>query len=223
MSDLPILQGPALPPASGGAPKQLVVLLHGVGADGNDLIGLAPYFQQVLPEALFVSPNAPYSFDMAPFGYQWFSIQDFRPETRLTGVRSAAPIVDRFLDTLLGAHGLDDAQMALIGFSQGTMMSLHVGLRRERTLAGILGYSGMLVGGELLKEEIKSKPPVRLIHGDADEILPVDSLPAAVEGLEGAGVMVDSFIRPGLGHGIDEEGIRLGQTFLADIFGVSSK
>jgi phospholipase/carboxylesterase len=113
--------------------------------------------------------------------------------------------------------------MALIGFSQGTMMSLHVGLRRQRPLAGILGYSGMLVDGELLKKEITTKPPVRLIHGDADDILPVQALPEAVEGLEGAGVAVESFIRPGLGHGIDEECIRLGQAFLADIFAVASK
>ena len=98
MADFPTLEGPTLPPRSGGAPRQLVILLHGVGADGNDLIGLAPYFQQILPEALFLSPHAPQRYDMAPMGYQWFSLQDLSPATRLAGVRGAAPILEGFID-----------------------------------------------------------------------------------------------------------------------------
>ncbi len=222
MSDQPRLHGPSLGPASGGAPEQLAILLHGVGADGNDLLGLAPQFQGALPGALFLSPHAPFSFDMAPVGYQWFSIGDFAPETRLAGARAAAPILDAFIDAQLAEHGLDEDRLVLIGFSQGTMMALHVGLRRERRLAGIVGYSGMLAGAEVLAGEIRSRPPVLLVHGDADPVIPVQALPAAVKGLKAAGVQVDSHVRPGLGHGIDAEGVRLGVAFAAGLFGAGS-
>ena len=225
MSEIQTLDGPMIKPASGGEPAQLVILLHGVGADGNDLIGLAPFFQRVLPEAAFVSPNAPFAFDMAPpsmgyGGYQWFSLQDMGPLARLKGVTAAAPILDRFIDDMLAETGLAEENTALIGFSQGTMMALHVGLRRERQLACIVGYSGMLCGPELLSAEIRSRPPVMLVHGEADELLPVEALQAAVRGLEAAGVNVRYASRPGLGHGIDDEGLRLGMGFLAEIFGV---
>ena len=225
MSEIQTLDGPMIKPASGEKPAQLVILLHGVGADGNDLIGLAPFFQRVLPEAAFVSPNAPFAFDMAPpsmgyGGYQWFSLQDMGPLARLKGVTAAAPILDNFIDDMLEETGLAEENTALIGFSQGTMMALHVGLRRERQLAGIVGFSGMLCGPELLSAEIRSRPPVLLVHGEADELLPVEALQAAVRGLEAAGVNVRYASRPGLGHGIDDEGLRLGMGFLAEIFGV---
>jgi len=219
VSDLPTLAGPVLAPASGAAPKQLVLLLHGLGSDGNDLIGLAPHFQAVLPDARFVSPNAPFGFDMAPVGYQWFSLQDSSPKARLEGAMSAAPILNKFIDDQLTETGLSEDKLVLIGFSQGTMMSLYVGLRRERQLAGIIGYSGMLVGADLLASEIKSRPPVLLTHGDADPVLPVAALPDAVHGLESVGIDVESHIRPGLPHGIDEECIRLGQNFLGRVLG----
>jgi phospholipase/carboxylesterase len=219
MAELPRLGGPSVPPASGGAPKQLVIFLHGVGADGNDLIGLAPAFQGILPDAVFVSPHAPFPFDMAPTGHQWFSIKDFGPEARLKGAQIAAPILDGYVDYMLALFGLAEDKLALVGFSQGTMMSLHVGLRRARPVAGIVGYSGMLLGADLLKTELRSRPPVLLVHGDADQVLPVESLPAAVKGLQAAGVPVESYVRPGLGHGIDDKGIRLGQKFLARTLG----
>jgi len=226
MSDIIPLSGPTLPPASGNPPKQLVILLHGVGADGQDLIGLAPFFQQVLTDALFVAPDAPHPFDMAPpgmqVGYQWFPIGDFSHETRLRGALAAAPHLDAFIDLLLENHGLDESDTLLIGFSQGSMMALHVGLRRPKQLAGIIAYSGMLVGPELLRREIKSKPPVLAMHGDGDDILPVESLPALVQGLEAAGVEVEHDIRPGLGHGIDEEEIRRGMAFVARLFGIEA-
>ena len=218
MSTSSTLNGPSLPPADGSAPEQLVLLLHGVGADGNDLIGLAPYFQQVLPKALFVSPDAPFPYDMAPFGRQWFSLQERTPEAFDLGTRLAAPILNDFIDGQLAEHGLSESQTALIGFSQGTMMSLHVGPRRDQPVAGILGYSGALANPTKLVDDIQSYPPVMLIHGDSDEVLPVSSLPKAVGGLEAAGVPVTSHVRPGLGHGIDEEGIKLGVTFLESIF-----
>lgn len=212
------LNGPTLAPASGAAPERIVILLHGVGSDGNDLIALAPYFQRVLPDALFISPNAPHAFDMAPVGHQWFSIQDFGAESRLEGARSAAPILDAFIDAQIEEHGLSADRLALMGFSQGTMMALHVGLRRERQVAGILGYSGILVGPEVLAGEIKSRPPVQLVHGDVDEVLPLQGMTLAVAGLEAVGVPVSSHVSTGLGHGIDEEGIHLGMRFLGEIF-----
>ena len=219
MSDLPLLAGPALPPATGQPPRQVVLLLHGVGADGSDLIGLAPLFQQVLPEAAFFSPNAPHRFDMAPFGYQWFSLRDFGPEARLEGTRAAAPILDHYIDHLLAIFGLKEENMALIGFSQGTMMALHVGLRRARPLAGIVGYSGMLVGAEFLADEIRARPPVLLVHGAADGIVPVESLDQGKTALDKNKVPVRAHVRPGIAHGIDEEGIRLGQEFLREALG----
>ncbi len=218
LSTLPTLEGPALAPLTGGRAEQLVILLHGVGADGNDLFGLAPYFQEILPGALFISPDAPFSFDMGPFGCQWFSLQDMSPRARLEGVRGSAPIVDAFIDEKLKETGLDEGKLVLIGFSQGAMMSLHVGLRRRRRIAGIISYSGMLVGEELLAAEIESRPPVLLTHGDADPVLPVAAIGRVETALKAAGVPVEAHIRPGLAHGIDDECIRLGRGFVKGLF-----
>jgi phospholipase/carboxylesterase len=211
--------GPAVPPASGAKAKQLVVFLHGVGADGNDLIGLAPMFAQALPDAAFLSPNAPFAFDMAPYGRQWFSLQNLSNATALAGVKKAAPILDAYLDAALAERGLADKDMALVGFSQGTMMSLHVGLRRAHPVAAIVGFSGRLIAPELLGRELKSKPRVLLIHGDADPVVPFVSMRFGEEALAGEGVEVKAIQRPGLGHGIDEEGLRAGIDFVARAFG----
>ncbi len=210
------LDGPRYGPASGQAPKQLVVLLHGLGADGNDLISLAPYLAQVLPEAAFVSPHAPFPCDMAPFGRQWFSLQERTAETMLGGVRMAAPVLDGFLDAELETAGLTAERLALVGFSQGTMMALHVGLRRAAGLAAIVGFSGALLAPELLPEEIASRPPVLLVHGAADEVVPAQALPAAVAALEANRVPVTQELRPGLGHSIDERGLQLAMGLLAE-------
>ncbi len=220
MTEMPTLNGPTLAPVSGAKPQQLVIMLHGIGSDGDDLIGLAPYFQKVLPGAFFISPHAPNAFDMAPAGHQWFSLQDESPAARLAGAQTAAPVLDAFIDQQLAAAGLGDDKLALIGFSQGTMMALHVGLRRENPMAGILGYSGMLIGPELLAESIKSRPPVSLVHGDADEVVPPAALPEAVAGLKTVGIDVTSHSGPGLGHGLDDDGVSHGMEFLAAIFGV---
>jgi phospholipase/carboxylesterase len=212
------LTGPSHAPAAGGKPRQLVVLLHGLGADGNDLIGLAPVLTRILPEAEFLAPNAPFPCDMAPYGYQWFSVQDRSPAAILAGVRAAAPYLDAFLDAVLEQRGLAEKDTALIGFSQGTMISLHVGLRRAAPVAGILGYSGRLIGAELLEGEIRSRPRTLLIHGDADPIVPFESLALAEKALKRLGVPVETLARQGLQHGIDEEGLRRGAMFLQQIF-----
>jgi phospholipase/carboxylesterase len=213
----PKLSGPSRPPASGGTPKQLVVLLHGLGADGNDLIGLAPYWAPQLPDADFVSPNAPFPCDMAPYGYQWFSVQDRSPSAVLGGVRAAAPMLDAFIDEALAERGLDDSQLALVGFSQGTMMALYVGLRRARPVAGILGYSGRLLAPELLAAELRSRPPILLVHGTDDPLVPYASLAAAEGALRAAGVPVETLSCPGVGHSIDQNGLVRGGRFLKDV------
>jgi phospholipase/carboxylesterase len=210
------LDGPRAGPAGGGPADALVVLLHGLGADGNDLIGLAPQLGQVLPGAAFASPHAPFPCDMAPYGRQWFSLQDRAPAALLAGVRMAAPILDGFIDGELARLGLGDERLALVGFSQGTMMALFVAPRRAKACAAVLGYSGALVGPELLAEEIASRPPVQLVHGAADEVVPFQAMAAAVAALEANGVAVRSAARPGLGHGIDPEGLALGARFLID-------
>jgi len=214
---LPNLSGPSHPPSSGGKPRQLVILLHGLGADGNDLIGLAPVWSQLLPDAEFVSPNAPYPCDMAPYGFQWFSLQDRSPTMILAGVRAAAPALDAFIDDALATRGLAEEAVALVGFSQGTMMSLYVGLRRARPVAGILGYSGALIGAETLMADVRSKPRVLLVHGEADPVVPFQALALAEGALRAAGVPVKTLTRPGLAHGIDEEGLRRGGRFLKTV------
>lgn len=212
------LDGPRLAPASGGDPKQLVILCHGYGADGNDLIGLGGQWQTLLPDAAFVSPHAPEPCGMSPMGYQWFPITRLDPDEYRTGVRAAAPLLDSFIDDELEAVGLDESALALVGFSQGTMMSLHVGLRRERPLAAILGYSGALAGPEELAGEIRSRPPVMLIHGDRDEVIPVQALHQAAQALGSVEVGVQWHISQGIGHGIDGAGLALGGEFLRTAF-----
>lgn len=213
------LSGPKRPPLAGGRPRRLVILLHGLGADGNDLIGLGRYWAPSLPDALFLSPNAPFPCDLAPYGYQWFSSQDRSAEARLAGVRAAAPILEGFIDDALAENGLGEQDLALVGFSQGTMMALYVGLRREAPVAGILGYSGRLVAPELLAQELRSRPRVFLAHGTEDPLLPFESLAEAEAVLESLAVPVETLVCPGLGHAIDEEGLARGGAFLKAVLG----
>jgi phospholipase/carboxylesterase len=223
MSKIHAMSGPSHPPAAGGDPQQLVILLHGVGADGNDLIGLAPHWGRMLPHAEFLSPNAPFPCDMAPFGYQWFSLSNRAPQAIFDGIRGTAPSLDAFITEAMITRGLGPEQVALVGFSQGTMMALYVAPRRGQPLAALLGYSGALVAPELLAREAMSRPPVLLIHGEADEVVPSQALPAAVQGLKTAGFDVQAHMRPRLGHGIDPEGLMLGGQFLAERFAQSGK
>jgi phospholipase/carboxylesterase len=214
---MPRLSGPSRPPASGGKPRRLVILLHGLGADGNDLIGLASYWARLLPDAEFLSPNAPFPCDMAPYGYQWFSSQDRSPEAVLGGVRTAAPILDAFIDEALEERGLGSGELALVGFSQGTMMSLFVGLRRAEPVAGIVGFSGRLLAPELLASELRSRPPILLVHGTEDPLVPYSSLAAAETTLKAAGVPVETVTSFGIGHSIDDQGLRRGGEFLKKV------
>ncbi len=214
MHDFFKLDGPRFGPASGAPAERLVILLHGLGADGNDLIGLAPHLARALPTTLFVAPNAPYPCDMAPFGYQWFSLIDRSASAILAGAQASAPILNAYIDEMLAETGLTPDRLALLGFSQGTMMSLFVAPRRDQAVAGILGYSGMLVGEERFGAEVRSRPPVLLVHGDADEVVPAQCTPMAAKVLADNGFEVETMIRPGLPHGIDPAGIEAGSTFL---------
>jgi phospholipase/carboxylesterase len=216
------LDGPRLAPRSGSA-RQLVVFLHGYGADGNDLIELGRAWQQLLPQAAFVSPHAPEPCGQAPVGRQWFALTFRDPNERWVGVKKAAPVLERFIDGELKRHGLPPSALALVGFSQGTMMALHVGLRRTTPPAAIVGYSGLLVlppdgKPETAAAEVRSRPPVLLVHGDHDELIPPQALFAGAQGLAALGVAVQWHLSAGVGHGIDPEGLRHGGEFLAQNF-----
>jgi len=206
--------GPKWGPKNGGAPKMIVFLLHGLGADGNDLIDLAPHWGNAAPDAVFLSPHAPEPHDGAPFGRQWFSLSDRSPPARLAGVQVARPALDAMIDEACATYGLPASAVVLMGFSQGAMMALYAGLRRKEPVAGIMAYSGMLIGAETLAQEIVSRPPVLLVHGEVDEVVPAAASRQAESALRAAGVPVESTFCPRLGHGIDDAGLSAGALFL---------
>jgi len=217
------LDGPRLEPRSGTA-RQLVVFLHGYGADGNDLIDIGRAWQGLLPDAAFVSPHAPRPCGQAPSGREWFPLTMRDPGERWRGVTMAAPGLQTFLDAELARASLPPSALALVGFSQGTMIALHVGLRRAVMPAAIVGYSGLLALPDnadpaTVAAEIKSRPPVLLVHGDQDPLIPIDALFHAAQGLAALEVPVEWHISAGVGHGIDQEGLRHGGEFLARRFG----
>ncbi len=215
-----VLDGPRVGPAAGGPARQLVIFAHGYGSNGDDLIGLAPYFAQALPEAAFVAPNAPELVPGFPGGavYQWFPITAMDLDRLATGVQSAAPALDAFIDAELARHRLPASACALVGFSQGTMMSLHVGPRRRETLGAVVGFSGLLAAPERLASEIKSRPPTLLCHGDRDDRVPVQAMFAALAALGDVQAPALWRLCPGQGHTIPEEALSLAAEFLHDAF-----
>ena len=205
------LTGPRRDAASGTA-DSLVVLLHGYGADGNDLIGLADPLAPHLPNTAFVAPNAPSPCTNNPMGYQWFPIpwlDGSSPVEAGIGAAAAAKTLNIYLDTLPQAEGVGPERTVLVGFSQGTMMSLEVGLRREGSVAGIVGFSGRLLRPEALKAEVVSRPPILLVHGDMDEVVSPSSMPEAAAALTDAGLEVETHVSQGIGHGIAPDGLTL--------------
>ncbi|MGH6797625.1 MAG: alpha/beta hydrolase [Roseiarcus sp.] len=222
------LDGPRIP-AAAGRTGQLVVFLHGYGADGNDLIELGRQWRALMPEAAFVSPHAPERSPASPMGRQWFALSNRPPDDaagdaeRWTGALKARGAIDAFLDAELKRLGLDDTKLALAGFSQGAMMALHVGLRRPRAPAAILGFSGLLIGPERLSEAtardgLGAPPPILLLHGDQDPLIPFEAMFMAAEALATASIPTQWHLSLGIGHGIDAEGLRQGGLFLAKAF-----
>ncbi|MBO1074747.1 alpha/beta hydrolase [Roseomonas marmotae] len=208
------MDGPRWGPKSGNAPKMIVFLLHGLGADGNDLIDLAPYWANAVPDALFISPHAPEPHDGAPFGRQWFSLSNRAPAALLAGVQTARPVLDAIIDQECAAAGLPPSAVVLMGFSQGAMTALYTGLRRQVAPAGIMAYSGMLIGASALAGEIACRPPVLLVHGEVDQVVPAAASQQAETVLRAAGVPVEATFSPALGHGIDDAGLSAGALFL---------
>jgi len=212
------LDGPRLKPANGKPATSLVVLLHGYGADGNDLIDVARTWAPVLPGTAFASPHAPEPCADAPMGRQWFPLALADLHRLWPGVQQASPGLNAFLDDELARLGLTERRLALVGFSQGAMLALHVAPRRKSPVAGVIGYSGYLVGTDHLAETVH-RPPILLVHGEDDMTVPVLALHAAAPALGAAGFAVEWHVQPGLGHGIDMDGLRLGAEFLSRVLG----
>ena len=229
-----MLDGPSRAPASGKKAKQAVVFLHGYGSDGNDLIGLASYFAESLPDAAFFSPHAPEAGETG-MGRQWFTLQGYDPNllrrdpSRMTdafarmydGAKNSATSLNAYLDRVLEETGLEASSLALIGFSQGTMMAMHIGLRRPSAIGAIVGYSGALLGSEHLAAEAKPRPPILLVHGSADDVVPLPALTHMQRALDDQDIAYTAHILPDHGHGIEQIGATLGRDFLQQNLKVS--
>jgi len=218
------LTGPRAP-ARSGQTKSLVLLLHGFGADGNDLFGLADPLSEQLPDTAFRSPNAPEPCSVNPMGRQWFPIpwlDGSSEEDSARSFRGSVDLLNAYLDEAMAEEGVGPTETALVGFSQGTMMSLFVAPRRETALAGVVGFSGRLLPGDDLAAETKVRPPVLLIHGDQDEMINVSELSVAETALRGAGFDVASHVSRGIGHGIAPDGLELARKFLMRHLGITA-
>ncbi len=214
---MPLLDGPRWGPADPGPAQQLILLCHGLGADGQDLIDLAPYWGRTLPHAAFAAPDAPEACDMGPFGRQWFSLGDRAPARIAAGVAVARTALDGFIDAELTRLGLPPDAYALMGFSQGAMTALYTGLRRPVAPRGVLAFSGALVAPDRLGEAI-ARPPVLIVHGEDDAVVPVERSRQAQQALEASGFAVQALYCPRLGHGIDDAGLSAGALFLQRVF-----
>jgi phospholipase/carboxylesterase len=206
-----------------GDTRSAVVFLHGYGANGADLLGLADPLADHLPDTLFVAPDAPENCAGSPFGYQWFPIpwiDGSSEEESSRGMQQAVEDLNAFLDALMVDEDLLPEQVCLFGFSQGTMMSLHVAPRREDPVAGIVAFSGRLLEPELLADEVQSRMPILLVHGDQDDVVPVQSLPQAAEALQNAGFSdVYAHVMKGTAHGIAPDGLSVALAFIRDQLG----
>ena len=208
------LSGPVLPPRSGQPPRQIMALLHGYGSDGNDLIGLGQHWGPLLPQMLFVSPNAPNPCAGNPFGYEWFPLDVDRIAGRIEGAKQARPLVVDFLETLWADTGLTATETFLVGFSQGAMMALHVGTALEQRLRGVIAFSGAFVPADGVLDGKFAKPPVALIHGELDSVVDPNLSRQAAEDLRAAGFEASLHISKGLAHGISPDGLDFATGFI---------
>ena len=219
-----IMESARKAPKSGNV-RNLVVFVHGYGADGNDLLSLGDPLAEHMPDAVFYAPNAPNKCQMSPMGYEWFPIpwiDGSTEEAANVSMDQAAQMFDDWLTEIMETESVTAAQTFLVGFSQGTMMSLHVGPRRMKKLAGIIGFSGRLLRPSELNE-VQTKPPILLIHGDADEVVPPVSMPEAAELLKAAEFEVFTHVSKGAGHGIAPDGLSLSLQFMIEMFAKAAK
>ena len=203
-------------------PKQLVIFLHGYGANGDDLISLADFFQSTLPEAVFISPDAPFECENQPFGRQWFSLKSHAAPILNKEIKATYPILNEFIDDMLIKYDLEDKDLILIGFSQGAMMALYTGIRREHKPAALVSYSGALIGKELLPFDKKSAPEILLIHGSDDSVVKVDETITAAKAFCENKIPAEYYIFNGLAHNIDLNVIEATQVFLDKILKIHS-
>lgn len=209
------IEGPEICPSK--EKKNLIVFLHGWGSSGDNFIHLAKVMSRSLLNSHFVAPNAPFQREIGD-GYQWFSLEDRSEETLYNGVKNAALIVNNFIDAKLEELDLKDSQLSLVGFSQGAMLAIHTALTRVKPCSSVVAYSGRFLSPARVAPEIKSKPNICVIHGDADDVVPFSSLDSAVKALKENGVNVEGHPIRGLGHIINEDGIRLGVEFIKNNF-----
>lgn len=207
-----------------GETRSAVVFLHGYGANGADLLGLADPLGAHLPDTLFLAPDAPESCAGAPFGFQWFPIpwiDGSSEEVAMRGMGAAVTDLNAFLDAVMVDEDLLPEQVVLFGFSQGSMMALHVAPRREDAVAGVVAFSGRLLQPELLPAEVVQRPPVLLVHGDADDVVPVQSMAESAEALQAAGWSdLYAHVMKGTGHGIAPDGLSVALAFMRDKLGL---
>jgi len=219
LPETPQLSGPEVAPSDGSAPDSLVVFAHGYGSNGDDLIALAPQLQAILPRAQFLSPHAPEPCPMAPGGYQWFALSSLSKQERDAGTRQAAPALEAYIAAQLERFSLPPERLALIGFSQGTMVALHAGLRRQRGPGAIVGFSGTLAAPESLIDELGARPPILLVHGAADETVPVWLMFEAFGALQALQVPVERHVSQNTGHAVAPDGLEAATAFLRRSFG----
>jgi len=221
---LPIMQQSTLsdltyysaPPKGGKKPTSIVIMVHGYGANGQDLIGIAPEWCGALPETLLISPDAPTPCDQSPLGRQWFSLLNYTPQGMLNGIKDAWSALDKFIDAVIKEHNIPSDKIALMGFSQGTMMSLHTMMKRTDKLAGVLGYSGRLTDHDLAHTTANKDVPIHLIHGTDDPVIPVSEFDIAIKTLTNNNFPISGEKTLGLAHGIDHNGIIVGGRILKE-------
>lgn len=200
-------------------PTSMVILLHGYGANGQDLLGLGEEWKAAFPNTVFIAPDAPHACEMSPFGFQWFSLGDWSPMSMAAGARNIAPWVNEFIDAQLKQYNVREENLVLCGFSQGTMLAIYIALRRAKKVAGLLGYSGALICTEEWNELNLQKPEICLIHGIADNVVPVAAYYHAAQMLDQYGFPFDGHVLHGLMHGINDYGLQLGRDFLKRVLG----
>lgn len=213
------LRGPKLLPKKCNI-SNIVLFLHGYGANGNDLISLSSFWKDILPETAFYSPNAPFSTDFGPDSYQWFDLLKRTKDEMRDGLAKSGPYLNNYIEEILNENNLDIHKLLVVGFSQGTIMALDHMSKRSSPCAGVIGYSGMFFEDEDCQKNIQCTFPILLCHGKNDEVIPYESSNIATKTLNNLGFSVKCNILDDLGHGINEKGLLIGKKFIKSVLGV---